>query len=174
MTLDDAFPLTPDDLRRLTLTPFPNTPEMWELIARPIPEQLAKAYATGEIQLERALKIMRACSIGCSLSVRITLMAYTVERLLSIQPPRWKGRHPTTPLWIMSAAASLVEVLREQRPDEAFAPNELNDWKPAILEDAIDWLVAVGLCEERITARTLYDWIKKSKQATRSNSGSTA
>ncbi len=145
------------------MAPFPNTSDTWEFFASKICEQILAAYPEGEMTLERALTLMRACSIGCPTNTRINLMGFTTQRLLSIRPAEWKGKHPTTPVWVRNSAVSLIEMLREQRPGEAFAPNALNDWTTRVLEDAIDWLVAVGLCEERISARTLYEWWKKAK-----------
>ncbi len=79
------------------------------------------------------------------------------------------------------SAANLVEMLIEDRPDEPFAPHEDNDRTTPILRDAIEWLVALDLCE-RIDERTLYRWYLDAKKTgalssandTHSNSTSTA
>ena len=81
----------------------------------------------------------------------------------------------------LAQASNNVPSTVKSRLDEPFAPNEDNDWTTPILQEASEWLVALGLCE-RINARTLYGWYLDAKKAgalssandTHSNSTSTA
>jgi hypothetical protein len=87
------------------------------------------------------------------------------RRVLENRPTEQKKRQQN-PKWVRYSAAVLVQVLHEGRPEEPLAPNAMNDWTTHILEDAIEWLVTLGLCE-RITARTLYAWNREGRERSR-------
>ena len=156
MTPAEAFAITAEERDRFDAAPFRGTDEDgWRAFASQVHEQVLKSYAEGEINLERALQAVRSCSLGCRLADRVFLMALTAELALRITPVRRK--HPPNPTWVRQSAALLVSMLREDRPGEPVAPNEMNGWTTLILSDAIAWLVALDLCEP-IDPRTLYSW----------------
>ena len=176
MTLNEAFPITPEERARLDAAPFLGTDEDgWSAFAGMIHEQVLIGYAAGEMELRRVFEVMRSCSLHCRLNDRITWLALTVERALPITPK--KRKRLQNPEWLKKSAASLVSMLREDRPGEPWAPNEGNEWTTAILNDAIAWLVTLGLCEPKIDPRTLYRWCRAHKaweMSTHSISTSTA
>ena len=156
MTLDEAFAITSEEHARLDAAPFRGTDEDgWRVFGMQVHEQVLHSYAEGEIDLERALRAMRSCSLCCRLADRVMFMALTAERATHIKPVDRK--HPPNPAWVRESAASLVSMLREDRPGEPFAPNEMNNWTTSILREAIAWLVALDLCEP-VDPRTLYTW----------------
>ena len=104
--------------------------------------------------LDRALQMMRSCSIVCRPEQRLMLAALTAHQAAEIVPRSTRGRRPPTRDGADSAA-TLVQHFHEQRPQEAFAPTEVNNYTTPILADALAWLVALGLCEW-IAPRTLY------------------
>jgi hypothetical protein len=166
-----VFDLTPEERERLTRVRFFCRDEKaWALFARAIAEQLVNAYSAGEITVERVLDVMWSCSLGCALAERARLLAF-VSRVTLISRPRKKKKQQANPLWVKSSAASLVQMLREDRPNEPWAPNESNDWSTPILRDAIEVLAALRLCDW-IGPRTLYDWCLKAD--TQSNPATTA
>jgi hypothetical protein len=163
MTPAEAFEITPEERARLDVPPFRDTPEdVQRALAGAVHEQLVKAYADGEITLERALEVIWSCVIGCRLTDRITLLALTARRALENPPAERKGHRQLNPTWVRYSAARLVQVFRDRRPGERFAPNDLNNYSTPILRDAIEWLVTLRLCEP-ITARTLYDWYREAQ-----------
>lgn len=164
MTPEEAFSITPDERARLDAAPFRGTDEAgWRAFAGAVHEQVLAAYRDGEVTLERALKAMRSCSLACRLGDRITLMALTADRACGITPLARGTRRPPVPTWVRNSAASLVQMLHDARPDEPVAPTHDNNWTTPILADAIEWLIALGLCE-RIDARTVYQWYLASKR----------
>ena len=168
------FELTPEELKRLESGPLGDVDEdRWRNFAAAIHEQVCKAYASGDITLERALDVMWSCSLGCRPNDRITLMALTGRRARLEPATKRKGRRSANPQWVRESAAALVRVFTELRPDEAFAPSENNGWTTPILEAVIDQLVTLGLCD-RISTRTVYRWYLDSTNDTQSNSTSTA
>jgi hypothetical protein len=175
MRLDEAFTPTPDEQARLQTAPFRGTDESgWAQFAAAMHEQLVAAYAQGEITLERALQVVLSCSIGCRVADRVTLFTWTARRALA-QPPPSRKKHQANPTWVRNSAANLLDMLREDRAGEPFAPNEMNGWTTPILEDAIKWLTTLGLCEP-VSARTLYSWWldARQKKDTQSNPTLTA
>jgi hypothetical protein len=169
----DAF--TPsDEETKLIQQSFLNVgPESWALFAAGIHEQLIGAYRDGYVTLEQALQHVLWCSIGCEAKTRIILVAWTAHRALESQPSRKRKRQPNPP-WVRNSAANLLEMFRENRPDEQFAPNDLNGWTTPILEDALRQLTTLRICKP-VSARTLYQWwLKAPKPPTQSNSTSTA
>lgn len=152
------FELTPEELKRLESGPLGDVDEeRWHIFAAAIHEQVCKAHASGDITLKRALEVMWSCALGCRVTDRITLMALTSVRTIRNPPPARTGKRQKNPEWVRNSAASLVRVLKENRPSEAVTPNEHNRWTTPILEDTIAQLVTLGLCE-RVSARTLYRW----------------
>lgn len=67
-------------------------------------------------------------------------------------------------MWVRYSAATLVQMLHEARLNEPLAPNEMNGYSTLILDDAIQQLVTLGLCEP-IDPRTLYTWYLAQKKA---------
>jgi len=164
MTLAEAFAITPEERARLNVAPFKGTDEAgWRAFAGAVHEQVLASYRDGEITLERALKAMRSCSLGCRLSDRITLMALTADRACGITPVARGTRRPPTPSWVKNSAASLVQMLHETRSEETVAPTHDNNWTTPILADTIEWLVALDLCE-RVDERTVYQWYLATKR----------
>ena len=158
MTLEELFAHTNDERNRLANAPFARDENAWLAFARHILDQVLAAYAAGEISLERCLRVMRSCSLGCKISDRIKLLAVTSELALRETPRRTPGkRRDKNPVWVRNSAATLVEMLHEDRPHEPIAPHEHNGWTTPILEDAIRWLVALKLCEP-VDTRTIYRW----------------
>jgi hypothetical protein len=162
MTPDEAFAITPEERTRLDAAPFRGTDEDgWRVFSSAVHDQVLAGYAAGEMDFRRMMEVMRSCSLGCRLTDRITLMALTAERALPIKPAH--RRRPQNPVWVMNSAAALVSMLHEDRPDEPLAPNEMNGWTTRILEEAIRWLVTLGLCNP-IDSRTLYKWCLAQKK----------
>ena len=64
-------------------------------------------------------------------------------------------------------------MLREVRPNEAYAPNDMNRWTTPILEEAITQLAALHLCGDTIDPRTIYRWYLEAQKDTHSNLVST-
>lgn len=158
----EAFEITPNERARLDAAPFRGTDKgSWQVFARSVHDQVLASYAAGEMDFRRMVEVMRSCSLGCRNSDRMKLMALTVERALPIEPAHRKC--PPNPAWVMNSAAALVSMLHEDRPDEPVAPNDLNGWTTPILEEAIAWLVTLGLCEP-IDPRTLYKWYLAQKK----------
>lgn len=173
MTPDEAFAITPEECARLGAAPFRGTDENgWLAFASEIHKQVLAGYATGEMDFRRMMEAMRSCALGCRPKDRVMLMALTAERALRIQPAHRKRQQ--NPAWVRNSAAALVSMLHEDRADEPVAPNEMNGWTTPILEEAIRWLVTLGLCEP-IEPRTLYKWyLAQKKPATTSSIPSTA
>jgi hypothetical protein len=163
--LDNEFALTPEDRARLDAAPksFARTDaDGWRSFAGHVHDQVLAGYAAGEMDLRRALEVMRSCSLGCRLNDRIALMALLVEHALQITPADRK--RPPNPEWVQKSAATLVSMLREDQPDEPVAPTEHNAYTTPILQEAISWLVALGICD-RIDTRTLYKWYREHRAA---------
>ncbi len=116
------------------------------------------------------MAFVRSCSLGCSVNERITLVALTVERGLAVTPRTLRRKRPPFPTWIRRSAATLVQMLSEDHPEEPLAPNEMNGWTTPILETAIEWLKTLGLCDgaHPIRPRTLYGWWLENRKATAS------
>ena len=94
-----------------------------------VPKEKVLAEADGQdgdIDLRRALEVVRSCSLYLGIKDRITLMPYTVERAMRIEPAQRK--RPPKPLWVRKSAATLVSMRHEVRPVEPFAPNAMNDY----------------------------------------------
>ena len=160
--LTDMFTITPEEQARLDAAPFRGADEAsWRTFAGGIHEGLLGAYASGDITLERALTVMWSCSLGCRAIDRVALMALTGRRAIQGPVPVRKGRRSPNPEWVKRSAANLVQMLREDRPDEPLAPTEHNGWETPILKDAIRWLVALGICTP-VSPRTLYQWYRDS------------
>jgi hypothetical protein len=158
MTLEDEFAVTPEDRARLDAAPksFGRTDAAgWRLFASQIHDQVLTGYTAGETTLRRGLEVMRSCSLGCPLKERIVLMALFVEHALQVTPKNRKRRQ--NPEWVQKSAATLVQMLSEVHPDEPLAPTEHNGYTTPLLEEAISWLVTLGICHA-ITGRTLYKW----------------
>ena len=166
----EAFELTPEEQVRLDTAPFLGADEAgWLAFAWEMQHQALKAYAEGEITIERALRVTMSCSLGCSPLVRASLVGLTARQALSTRPREWKRQRPANPVWVKRSAATLVQWLHEEQPDEPLAPNAMNNWKTPLLSRAIDWLVTLDLCD-RVDERTLYKWHVDAKKDTHSNS----
>ena len=156
MNANEAFELTSEERARLDVAPFRGTDkDAWRTFAGLVHDQVIAGYAAGEMDFRRMMTVVRSCSLGCRLSDRIMLMALTAERALAIEPKHRKRLK--NPIWVRNSAAALVSMLCEDRPDEPVTPNEITGWTTPILEEAIRWLVALGLCAP-IEPRTLYKW----------------
>ena len=164
MTFEEAFQLTPEERLRLEKAPWRGTDEGgWLAFAGAIQQQALKAYAEGEVTLERVLEVTLSCSLGCRPIDRAKLLAWSGKQALD-SPPQRKAKHQPNPIWVRHSAATLLQMLIQDHQGEAFAPNDTNDWTTPILQEAIDWLVTLRLCE-RISPRTLYDWYQEAKKA---------
>lgn len=119
MTPAEAFGLSPAEGARVAAAPVPGNEDDWRTFASGVHEQLVKAYAEGEIALERALEGMWACLLGCRLTDRITLLALTARRALQHPPAARKGKRQPNPTWVRYSAAALVQMFHEGRPAEA-------------------------------------------------------
>ena len=173
MTLVELFELSPEERARLDARPFRGTDEAgWVRFSELVQAQVLQAYAEGEITLERALEAVWSCSLGCTASQRATLLAVTARGALQSTPKSWKGKRPQPPTWIRVSAYRLLEMLHEDRPGEPFIPNEDNHWTTKIFEDAIRWLVTLGLSRP-MSQRTLYAWYLAGKAEVQRNSTST-
>ncbi len=149
MKLAEAFEITQAERARLETAPFLGTDDNgWMAFAQGVQQQVLRAYAADEITLERTLKAVMSCSLGCRPATRVVLLAGTALSALQ-NPPRTgrKGKRQPNPEWVRNSAATLVQMLHQNRPDEPLAPNEMNGYTTPILEDAILWLVTLGLCE---------------------------
>lgn len=159
--LEKAFALTAAERSRLDAAPFRGTDERgWALFAAKMQEQILSGYADGEMDLRRALEVMRACSLGCSVKNRIVIMALMVEQALRKTPRNLNRRRPPHPTWLRRSAVTLLQVVREQDPSVPIAPHHHNQWTTPILDTAIAWLAALGLVDDAhpIQPRTLYAW----------------
>lgn len=158
MRLDEAFPLTPDERERIARSPLVHSrAEHWRAFAAGVHEQVVLAFRDGEITFERMMRSMRSCSLGCDVKDRVTLLALTAERALEFTAPSLR-RQQGNPLWVRQAAASLVQMLREDRPGEALVPNEGNGYSTPLLSDAVQWLKALDICDHLPNIRTLHRW----------------
>ena len=166
MSLEEHFALTAEEQTRLEAASFRNTDaDGWRNFAGQAQAGLLGSYAGGEIDLRRALELMRACSLGCATKDRIVLIANMVEQALRITPADLKSRRPPHPTWLKASAAALVELLHDTFPDQPIAPNDGNDWTTPVLETAIAWLAALGLTTAPIRPRTLYEWYRQYPRA---------
>lgn len=164
MPLADAFALTPAERARLEAAPFRGTDDIgWMAFALAVQKQILKAYTEGEIDEKRALAVTLSCSIGCEPGTRAVLMATTSLHLARTTPRARTVRRQANPQWVRNSAATLVQMLHEARPAEPLAPNEANEYSTPITEEAIHWLVTLGLCD-RIDTRTLYRWYRAAKK----------
>src|SRR5262245_40163611 len=120
---------------------FPTIPENWKRFSAKVSETLLESYASGAMDFRRMIAVMRSCALGCETSARLMRLGILAERALAITPAQARTRD--YPPAFQRLAAGLVEFLREQRPDEKLE---------AVLAEAIEWLVAVGICE--LTARS--------------------
>lgn len=155
LTLDEAFPITPEERAGFDAAPFRGVDEdRWRAFASFVHEEVLAGYASGETDFRRMMKVMRSCSLPCRHKDRIMLLALTADRALRIEPPHRK--RPPNPTWVKHSAAALVSMLREARPDEPLAPNSENGYSTRILKDALQQLVTFGLCA--IDQRTLHRW----------------
>lgn len=141
----EPFALTPDEQRRVAAAPFVTNPGDWAKFAAQLQSHLLADYAEGEIGPLDALRTMRSCSLGCALNDRIMLMANLGDQFARITPPTGV-RKPPFPLWLRRSAASLVQMLLEDRPGEPFTPNDANGYTTPITRQAMEWLAALGLC----------------------------
>ena len=157
------FAATPEESARVAAAPSLGADANWQQFASAVHQQVIEAYQQGEISLERALQAVRSCSVRCTWQDRLTLMALTAVQALE-HPPTRKKKQVRNPLWIRRSAAQLVQLSRQARPSEAFAPNAMNDWTTPILEAAIVWLRALDLCHD-LTPRVLYKWYSDAKRA---------
>ena len=158
----EAFEITPNERARLDAARFRGTDkDGWLAFARLVHDQVLASFAAGVMDFRRMMEVMRSCSLCCRISDREKLMALTAERALLIEPAHRKSS--PNPTWVMNSAAALVAMLHEDKPDQPVAPNELNGWTTPILEEAIAWLVTLGLCEP-INPRTLYKWYLAQKK----------
>jgi hypothetical protein len=163
-TLSSYFAATPEELTRIASAPYLAADAAgWREFASAVYRQVIEAYQQGEISLERALQAVLSCSVRCTWQERATLIALTALQALK-HPPQTSQKKVQNPLWVRRSAAQLVQMYRQLRPSEAFAPNEMNGWTTPILEDAIVWLRALGLCDD-VTARVLYAWYSDAKKA---------
>jgi hypothetical protein len=162
--LSSYFAATPAELARIASAPtLAAGAAGWREFASAIQRQAMEAYQQGELTLERALQAVRSCSVGCTWQERAALMALTALKALE-HPPQVSQKKVQNPLWVRRSAAQLVQMYRQVRPSEAFAPNEMNGWTTPILEDAIVWLRALDLCDD-VTPRVLYVWYSDAKKA---------
>lgn len=162
LTLDEAFPITPEERAGFDAAPFRGVDEdRWQAFAAFVHEEVLAGYAAGETDFRRMMKVMRSCSLPCRQKDRITLLALTADRALRVEPAHRK--RPPNPTWVMHSAAALVSMLREARPDEPLAPTDSNGYSTPIINDAIRQLVTLGLCES-IDPRTLYTWYLAQKK----------
>ena len=164
MTLDEAFALTAAERSRLDAAPFRGTDERaWALFAGQMQEQILSGYEDGEMDLRRALEVMRACSLGCALKDRIVIMANMVEQALRKTPRTLNRRRPLHPTWLRRSAVTLLQVVSEQFPDQPIAPHHFNEWTTPTLDTAIAWLAALGLVDAAhpVRPRTLYEWYRE-------------
>src|SRR5688572_22571217 len=111
MKLAEAFEITPVERARLETAPFRGTDENgWLHFALGVQEQVLKAYAEDEIALERALKAVLSCSLGCRPTSRAVLLAGTALSALQNPPKKGrKGKRPPNPAWVRNSAATLVQ-----------------------------------------------------------------
>lgn len=150
------FPLTAEEQALLDAAPFPNNPENWKWFATAVSPILLECYASGTMDLPRVLSTMRGCSLGCPASSRLMILGMLAERALKTKPSKAKTRE--YPEALQRFAAGLVEHLREVRT---------GDKLQTILDESIDWLVAVGICDKNnpIDTGTLHNWYLKHKRA---------
>jgi hypothetical protein len=164
VTLEEAFALTAAERARLDAAPFRGADERgWALFAGQMQKQILSGYAEGEMDLRRALEVMRACSLGCAVKDRIVIMANMVEQALRTSPRTLNRKRPPHPTWLRRSAATLVQVVNEQSPDQPIAPHHFNEWTTPTLETAIAWLTALGMVDPAhpVRPRTLYEWYRE-------------
>lgn len=161
----DIFAPTKDEAERITGAPFLGTDEAgWAEFARLVHFQLVQAYIEGDVSLERALRCMMSCSVGCASTIRAALMALTARKMLLHTPLAPYDARRKNAKWVRVSAANLVEMLRADRPGEAYAPHEHNGWTTPILEEAGAWLVVLGITEG-VDARTIFRWHGEAEKA---------
>ena len=163
-TLSSYFEATPEERACLAAVPaLQMDAAAWRAFAGGLHVEVVRSYHAGEITLERALQVVRSCSIGCTWEERARLIAITAVTCLDHRPqePKNKVAHP---LWVRRAGAMLVQWLRERRPDEPLAPTEHNNHTTPLLEDTIAVLRALELCDP-VEPRTIMHWYREAKQA---------
>jgi hypothetical protein len=163
-TLSSFFAATPEELARVASAPsLAADAAEWLEFASAIHRQVIEAYQDGEVSLERALRAVHSCSVGCTWQERLSLMAVTAQQALE-NPPGEVQKKVQNPLWVRRSAAQLVHMYRQARPLEVFAPNEMNGWTTPVLENTIIWLRALDLCDN-VTPRVLYAWYCDAQKA---------
>jgi hypothetical protein len=163
-TLSSYFAATPEELARIASAPaLAADAAGWLEFATAVHRQVVEAYEQGEVSLERALRAVRSCSVGCTWQERASLIALTALHALE-RPPQVSQKKVQNPLWVRRSAAQLVQMHRQARCNDSFSPNEMNGWTTPILEDAIVWLRALDLCEN-VAPRVLYGWYSDAKKA---------
>jgi hypothetical protein len=163
-TLSSYFAATPEELARIDRAPSMTADAaVWREFANAVLWQVIQAYQDGEVTLKRAIHLVRSCSVKCTWKDRLALMALAAQQT-DAHPPQASRKKVQNPLWVRRSAAQLVEVCRQERPLEAFAPNDMSGWTTPILEKAIIWLRALELCAN-VTPRVLYTWYCEAKKA---------
>ena len=160
----EIWGLTEAERVRLAAAPFAGAPaDHWRAFSAVIHEKVLEGYAAGEVDLRRVLEVMRACSLGCTATDRIRLMAMTAERALKIRPKNLNRRRPPHPTWVKKSAGDFVRLIESR--GLVVTPSEHGDGSAPGLELVRHWFESLELSGQSLTAGTLYDWYLDAKKA---------
>lgn len=158
---EQMMALTDEERARLEAAPFSATPGDWRYFATGIAENALDGYRRGELDLDRLVRTVHDCAVGCDTRSRVSLIGMTVARAIRIKPNYRGARRPRYPIWLRSAAGDLVVHLRNLSPD---APLR-GDAPPGaraqpVLSVALLWITCLNLFPgRRAPAETsLYAW----------------
>jgi hypothetical protein len=157
----EVWGLSDEERARLADAPFTtSSAEHWRWFASAAHMQALRGYAAGEMNERRLLAVVRACSLGCTVTDRIRLMAMTAERALKIRPKALNRRRPPYAAWVKKLACDGLRLFEQQ--GLVVSPSADSGTSPA-LNETLAWLKALDLCD--VSPKQLYTWHLKAKHA---------
>ena len=158
-----AYPLTPEEERRLESPLLRMSLGEWREFAFHHIPHIIQAYRDGEISLEQALRLARSLSIGCLATDRLSYMGMVATGALCVKPKVLNAKPPRYPESLKEVALLILATLGLKHPELPLAPQRGTN----LCRMACDWIEVVQLFPNGNVPEptTLMGWLRENEKA---------